>query len=69
MRTLPQRRSTLMVVALSVLASLALLTAVPVFADEPSGPQVMAIGVAFLFMFVIADRRLHLLCDGTPDHR
>ncbi len=54
MRTLPQRRSTLMVVALSVLASLALLTAVPVFADEPSGPQVMAIGVAFLFMFVIA---------------
>jgi hypothetical protein len=42
-----------MVVALSILASLTLLTAVPVFADEPSGAQFAAMGVAFLFMFVI----------------
>ena len=53
MRTLPRRRSNLMVVALSLLASLTLLTAVPVFADAPSGPQVMAMGAAFLFLFVI----------------
>ena len=54
MRTLPRRRSTLMVVALSVLASLALLTAIPVFADAPSGAQTAALGVMFLVMFVIA---------------
>ena len=54
MRTLPRRRSTLKVVALSVLASLALLAAVPVFADEPSGAQVAAMGAVFLVMFVVA---------------
>ena len=54
MRTLPLCRSTLMVVALSVLASLALLTAVPVFADEPSGAGgAIAAGAAFLVMLVI----------------
>ncbi|MGD1103402.1 MAG: DUF5684 domain-containing protein [Terriglobia bacterium] len=53
MSRLPKRRSNLMVVALSILASLTLLTAVPVFADEPSGAQFAAMGVAFLFMFVI----------------
>jgi hypothetical protein len=42
-----------MVVALSLLASLTLLTAVPVFADQPSGVQFAAMGVAFLFMFVV----------------
>jgi hypothetical protein len=53
MRILPQRRSTLKVAALSLLASLTLLTAVPLFADEPSGPQMAAMGAAFLFIGVI----------------
>ena len=53
MRTLPRRRSILPVVALSILASLTLLTAVPVFADGPSGAQAAAAGIAFLFMGVI----------------
>ena len=53
MRILPQRGRTLMVVALFLLASLTLLMAVPVFADEPSGPQFAAMGVAFLFIFVV----------------
>jgi len=39
-----------MVVALSVFASLALLTAVPVFADEPSGAQFAAMGAVFMVM-------------------
>jgi hypothetical protein len=42
-----------MVVALSLLASFTLLAAVPVFADEPSGAPFAAMGVAFLFMFVV----------------
>lgn len=54
MKILPQRRSNLMVVALSLLASLTLLAAVPVFADEPSGAQALAMGGAFLFIFLIA---------------
>jgi hypothetical protein len=53
MRIFPQRRSTLRVVALSVLAGLTLLTAVPAFADEPSGAQFAAMGAAFLLMFAI----------------
>jgi len=53
MSRFPQRRSTLMVVALSILASLTLLTAVPMLAQETSGAQVAAMGAAFLFMFVI----------------
>jgi magnesium-transporting ATPase (P-type) len=53
MRTLPRRRSTLKVVALSLLACLTLLTAVPLFADEPSKPQAVAIGVGILVMLVI----------------
>ena len=53
MRAVPQRRSTLMVVALSVLASVALLTAVPVFADVPTGAQAAVMGVMFLFMFLV----------------
>ena len=53
MSRLPKRRSNLKVVALSILASLTLLAAVPVFADAPSGAQVAAMGVGFLFIFVI----------------
>jgi hypothetical protein len=56
MSVFPQRRSTLRVVALSFLAVLPLLMAVPVFADEssmPSGAQAAAMGVAFLVMAVI----------------
>ena len=53
MSMFPQRRSTLRVVALSFLAILTLLMAVPVFADEPSGAQAAAVGVAFLVMAVI----------------
>jgi hypothetical protein len=53
MRTLPQRRSILKVVAPSVLAGLALLTAVPVFADAPTAAQAAVMGVMFLFMLVI----------------
>jgi hypothetical protein len=52
MRTIPRRRSDLKIVALFILASLTLLTAAPVFADEPTGPQFAVMGVAFLFMFV-----------------
>lgn len=54
MRTLPRRRSTLMVVALSVLASLTLLIAVPVFADAPTGAQAAVMGVMVLFMLAFA---------------
>lgn len=54
MRTLPRRRSTLKVVALSVFASLALLAAVPVFADEPSGAQFAALGAVFLVACLFA---------------
>jgi len=54
MKTPPRRRSTLMFVALSLLlASLTLLTAVPVFAQAPREAEVMAMGAAFLFVFVI----------------
>ena len=54
MRTLPRRRSTLKIVALSLLASLTLLTAVPVFADESSGAAgAMVAGAVFLVMFVV----------------
>lgn len=55
MRTLPQSRSTLMLIALSLLASLTLLAAVPLFADD-SGPgaagAVMA-GAMFLVMLLV----------------
>jgi hypothetical protein len=53
MKILTQRRRTLMVVALSLLASLTLLAAVPAFADETSGPPAMVMGMALLFCFVI----------------
>src|SRR5271157_380476 len=55
MRSLPQRRSKLTLIALSIFAGLTLLAAVPVFADEPSGSGAgaAAMGAAFLFMFVI----------------
>jgi membrane-associated HD superfamily phosphohydrolase len=42
-----------MVVALPILVTVTLLTAVPVFADGPSGAQAAAMGIAFLFMFVV----------------
>jgi hypothetical protein len=53
MRTIPQRRSTLMAVALCVLAGLALFIAAPVFADGPTGAQAAVMGIMFLFMLVI----------------
>jgi uncharacterized membrane protein YhaH (DUF805 family) len=43
-----------MVVALSVFASLALLTAVPLFADEPSGAQFAAMGAVILVACLFA---------------
>jgi hypothetical protein len=55
MRIVPRRRSELTVVVLSLLATLSLLAAVPVFADEPNGAAAAAVGVAmFLFFAVIA---------------
>ncbi|HXW14009.1 MAG TPA: DUF5684 domain-containing protein [Terriglobia bacterium] len=55
MRTLPQHRLILTAVAPSLLAILTLLTAAPLFADEPSGASgALAMGAAFLFIFVIA---------------
>ena len=52
MRSLPRCRAKVTVV-LSLLASLTLLTAGPVFADGPSGAQAAVMGVVFLFMFGI----------------
>src|SRR5579863_2407004 len=52
MRLLPQHQSRLRVVALSFLASLALLTAVPVFADDSSVAGA-AMGVAFMGVFFL----------------
>ena len=55
MKSLPRLRSKLMVVAVSSIASLLLLTAVPVFADgPPSGAAIAAMGVLMLVMFVFA---------------
>ena len=57
MRILTLPRRVLRIVALSMLASLGLLTAVPSFADEPSGAQLATMGAAMgailLFAFVI----------------
>jgi hypothetical protein len=54
MRTVPQHRLILTAVAPSMLAILTLLTAVPLFADEPSSAAgVMAMGAAFLFIAVV----------------
>lgn len=53
MRILPRHRRTLRFVALFLLACITLLTAAPAIADAPNGPQFMAMGVAFLFMFVV----------------
>jgi hypothetical protein len=53
MQIVPRRRSKLTLLVLSLLASLTLLAAVPVFADEPSGAAFAAAGIAFLFMAVI----------------
>jgi hypothetical protein len=52
MRILPQRQSTLKVIALSFLASLILLTAVPLFADDSSAAGA-AMGVAFMGVFFL----------------
>jgi hypothetical protein len=54
METLPRRRPTLMVVALYVLASLTLLTPVPVLAQAAPGGQAMGIGLAMMFLFMFA---------------
>jgi hypothetical protein len=53
MKIFTRRRRTLMVVALSLLASLTLLAAVPAFADETSGPPAMVMGVVLLVFGVI----------------
>jgi hypothetical protein len=54
MKTLPGRRSTLKTVAISFLASLTWLMAVPLFADEPSGAAGAAMaGGFFLVMLVV----------------
>ena len=56
MTKLPPRKSKQFVLALSVLAGLTLLTAAPLFADEPSGAGVAgvaAMGAAFLFIAVV----------------
>ena len=53
MKTLPQSRSKLMVVALSILSSLTLLIAVPAFADEPSAAPFAVMAAVSLFMFVL----------------
>jgi magnesium-transporting ATPase (P-type) len=54
MRTNARRQSKLTVIALSLLASLTLLIAVPVFADGPSGAQAAVMGVVFLVVALIA---------------
>ena len=51
MKNLPKRTSKLRVIALSMLACLTLLTAVPVFGDEPSGAGGAAMGVVF-FLYI-----------------
>ena len=54
MRTVPQHRLILTAVAPSVVAILTLLTAVPLFADEPSrAAGAMALGAMFLFVAVV----------------
>lgn len=53
MRVLSQNRSTLMVVAQTLLAGIVLLAAVPLWADEPNGAAAMALGGALLFIFFI----------------
>ena len=53
MRALPERLSTLKVLALSILAGLGLLAAVPVFADDyPNAAPVAAMGFVMVFMFL-----------------
>lgn len=57
MQTLPRRRSKLALVVLSVIASLPLLAAVPLMADDSSGAAgvagIAAMGAMFLFIAVI----------------
>ena len=54
MRALPRSRSTLKKIALSLLATLTLLTAIPVFADDSSGAAgIMAAGAVFMVMLVV----------------
>jgi hypothetical protein len=49
-----QRRSKLALVVLSILSSLTLLAAVPMFADDSNGPSGAVAGVLFLFIAVFA---------------
>lgn len=55
MKSLPRLRSKLTVVALFLLASLTLLTAVPVFAqqEQPSGAALAAMGAVFMIVFFV----------------
>jgi hypothetical protein len=53
MKTLSQHRLILTGVAPSILAILTMLTAVPLFADAPSGAQAAALGIAFLSIAVV----------------
>ena len=54
MRIATRRRRKLMLTVLPVLASLTLLTATPVFADQPSGAQAAAMGAVFLVILLLA---------------
>jgi len=53
MRTVPQRQSKLTLAAMSLLASLTLLVAVPLFADDSNGASAAVAGVAMLIFAVI----------------
>lgn len=54
METLLRPRSTLMVVALYLIASFSLLTPMPVSAQEAPGGRAMGIGLAMMFLFMFA---------------
>jgi hypothetical protein len=53
MRILRQRLTNLKVVALSILATLVLLTSVPLFADEPNAAPFAAMGAVFMLVFFV----------------
>jgi hypothetical protein len=54
MRIATKRRRKLMLTVLFVLATLSLISAAPVFADQPSGAQAAAMGAVFLVFLLLA---------------
>src|ERR1017187_3541291 len=54
MRIATKRRRKLMLTVLFVLATLSLISAAPVFADQPSGDQAAAMGAVFLVFLLLA---------------